>query len=204
MVSVLGAQDPLIQKEGHHESGYLYCADDPTQGVGPPGPTRAQLDACGHEEGASFGTLFAVVIFLVSALYVGGGLAYGIRSGHGGSGVRAHPHYTRWEAIAGLVSDGAAYAKARAEEAPGGGAYVPLSSAGGERGSSRERPEKTERRESSGSRKKEKIQKKEKREKSAPAPAPAPAVSVEPVWKPTPRAAHLSSGARETGVKIQM
>ena len=202
-----GCHDPScdksgVKKQSHHESGYLYCADDPTQGAGPPGPTKQQLDACGHDEGAGFGALFVIVFGIGSAFYVGGGLAYGKRTGRGGVGARAHPHYRRWEAIAGLVSDGAAFAKTRRR---GGGGYAPVPSGagGGERGQGsppQQRAEKKERRESKGKEKTEKAEKpgsgrSEKKEKissqdkdkdskgssspgAAPAPASAPAVAA--------------------------
>ena len=84
--------DKAVRKQSHHESGYLYCADDPTQGAGPPGPTKEQLDACGHDEGAGFGALFVVAFGVGSALYVGGGLAYGKRLNvPAGSSVRFEP-----------------------------------------------------------------------------------------------------------------
>ena len=67
---------------------------------------------------SNWGSRFLVAFGLVSALYVGGGLAHGGRSGrapqrHGLSS--AHPHAEQWRSLQGLVRDGVVFARARAQ-----------------------------------------------------------------------------------------
>jgi hypothetical protein len=104
--------DPNIRPESNHDSGYLYCEKDETA------TTQAQLDACGHEEDQDIGGSFVLVLSLLGGAYAGVGVAVGKRRGRsvdeGGSGLlRVHPHYPRWQALAGLVSDGVAFARGR-------------------------------------------------------------------------------------------
>lgn len=62
-----------------------------------------------------WGWVLACGIIVAGTIYAVGGVAYGERiTGGGGSGtskLAAHPHYTRWIEIAGLCSDGVAFAR---------------------------------------------------------------------------------------------
>eukprot|EP01043_Picozoa_sp_COSAG02_P051003 COSAG02_NODE_5311_length_4447_cov_38.707452_3_plen_310_part_00 len=105
--------DPKIQAQAHHDSGYLYCETDESA------TTQAQLDACGHEDGQGSGGSFVLVLAVLGGMYVGLGVAVGKRSGRSvdagrGGLLHAHPHYPRWQALAGLVSDGVAFTRGRA------------------------------------------------------------------------------------------
>jgi hypothetical protein len=53
------------------------------------------------------------VLLLCGATYVGGGILIGKRTGGArGTGAALHPHYASWIALAALVSDGVAFARA--------------------------------------------------------------------------------------------
>lgn len=76
-----------------------------------------------------------------SALYVGGGVGFAVKVkgeavGAGGplAAVALHPHHTLWVSLGGLISDGSAFAVARAKErmaggAGGGGDYIAVPAA---------------------------------------------------------------------------
>ncbi len=56
--------------------------------------------------------VFVAVLLLSLAAYAGGGVMLARRSGGGrGQGLKVHPHYGRWVELAGLVSDGVAFAR---------------------------------------------------------------------------------------------
>lgn len=63
-----------------------------------------------------WGSTVLLVLLMGGLVYVGGGVAYGKRSGRGGGSsggpFAAHPHAQRWHMLAALVMDGLAYAKA--------------------------------------------------------------------------------------------
>ncbi len=66
---------------------------------------------------SGWGSMFLLVFTLIGMGYLGGGLALGSKQGRkptvtGPTGMFAiHPHYTRWRATVGLVSDGITYAR---------------------------------------------------------------------------------------------
>ena len=81
---------------------------------------------------AHWGLSFLVWAGLCCALYVGGGSVFGARASGRAPNLRAHPHHTQWVDVAGLVSDGVAFARAAAQGRParetgrqqaGGGGY---------------------------------------------------------------------------------
>ena len=145
---------------------------------------------------------------------------------------RLHPHWAVWEQTAGLAKDGVLFILARSGVRLGSGMHTPLLEAavppppppaddddGGRSGGSRER-ERRSKGKSKGRRSKDGKSGgkdgKSGRSRSSAADAggdsadpqpPAAAAAVDPAaaveWRPTPRS-HLSSGARETGVKIQL
>ena len=59
------------------------------------------------------GWTIVVVLLLCGAMYTGGGILIGKRAGGArGTGAALHPHYASWIALAALVSDGVAFARA--------------------------------------------------------------------------------------------
>lgn len=54
------------------------------------------------------GVSFVAVVAVVALGYVVGGVAYGSRAGGTPASIRAHPHYGRWQQLAGLAADGVA------------------------------------------------------------------------------------------------
>lgn len=78
--------------------------------IGANGCTRSGFD---------WGWTVLLVLLIGGLAYIGGGVAYGKRTGRGtsrgassGGPFSAHPHAQRWCMLAGLVMDGVAYAKA--------------------------------------------------------------------------------------------
>jgi hypothetical protein len=72
----------------------------------------------GTEPGApssDLGAYFLLLLALIGGAYVGGGVGLGMHSGRrrGKTAVEAHPHYERWLALAGLVSDGLHFTRSR-------------------------------------------------------------------------------------------
>lgn len=68
--------------------------------------------------GFQWGAYFLIAFSLSSAFYLGAGILGPWRRGSSGGltakqALAVHPHYHRWVELAGLVADGAAYAKAR-------------------------------------------------------------------------------------------
>ena len=105
-----------------------WCTRDVSVGTGCPGDNAARLcssaaAAAAPPAGAQFcssnwGWAFLAVAVVLGALYLGGGVAAGARTG-AGMRLAAHPHYTRWRQLYGLVLDGAQFSQRRAA---GGGA----------------------------------------------------------------------------------
>lgn len=58
-----------------------------------------------------WGAEFVLVFGLVACVYVGGGSAWGARVSGDAVHVRAHPHYSRWEAVHALCIDGVGFAR---------------------------------------------------------------------------------------------
>jgi hypothetical protein len=120
--------DKLIQKQGHHESGYLYCSDNPADASSTRVITSQELDACGHEdselEGSAIGWFLVLIMLLVFNTYVGGGIVIGrlrgggLRGGAQLSRWQSHPHYRQWQSFHSLVVDGIAFARAGGRRTP--------------------------------------------------------------------------------------
>jgi hypothetical protein len=70
-----------------------------------------------------WGWSFLLAIGVVSAGYVGGGLAAGRTRGDSGRGLDAHPHARHWRQVGGLIIDGVRVTKGRSR---GGAANQPL------------------------------------------------------------------------------
>eukprot|EP01045_Picozoa_sp_COSAG04_P029687 COSAG04_NODE_4942_length_1813_cov_3.041318_1_plen_417_part_00 len=111
-----------------------WCTRDVSVGTGCPGDNAARLcssaaaAAARASAGAQFcssnwGWYFLSIAVVVGALYLGGGVAAGARTG-AGMRLAAHPHYTLWRQLYGLVLDGAEFSQRRAA---GGGASSRLS-----------------------------------------------------------------------------
>ena len=159
-----------------------------------------------------FGGTLLLLLCGSLALYLGAGAALGWAQGRRPAAglAQLHPHAHLWREWWGLIADGLSFS--------GGGSrggknrYAPVPAAeppppGGAREGRRE-PKK---------RRKEKGKRREK-EKSGRTPAaapdgegsaaapqrPPPPQKEEREWRPTPRAAHLAAGARETGVKVTL
>ena len=71
--------------------------------------------------GSNWGWFFLLTVFICTTLYVGGGVTYSVKAQGTPPGLQALPHREFWKAAGGLVLDGARYAKARIDEARGGG-----------------------------------------------------------------------------------
>ena len=183
--------------------------------------------ACIQVDGAAW--VFNGCVFVAAAAYLLGGVAIGKRRGTsratGGprimAATRLHPHYDAMASIAGLAKDGLIFTLARSGVKVDG--YSPLPEAPlppppsiepDEGPSVDSRTDKESSRKSKGGKKskdrkssRRRDNKKEAKEATADLEGAVPAaaeVAAPPAqWKPTPRS-HLSSGARETGVKIQL
>ena len=80
-----------------------------------------QLTICGSDWGFSFLYAFAAA----SLLYIGGGLVRGRLNGrNAGKMLEWHPHYVVWKEAAQLVTEGAAYSRARLLRQQSAGAYT--------------------------------------------------------------------------------
>jgi hypothetical protein len=176
-----------------------------------------QSGAGDHEDGLADGLGWsATALMLVGLLmYVGGGVGWGHLAGRG-RGLEAHPHRKRWAALHGLVIDGVVWTRSKVL---GGSRSAPLHSAPllASSSSRAERSTSSEARKGKRKHKKKAAQKSPKGTSRAGAladgdeMAPA-AMATKPAsstiappreWKPT-RSVLLSSGARETGVKVEM
>ena len=60
---------------------------------------------------ADWGMGFLLLAAALGAAYVGGGIVLGSKQGLGGAGAKAHPHYSRWVEVHGLVQDGVAFVR---------------------------------------------------------------------------------------------
>ena len=76
------------------------------------------------------GVVFLLLVVLGSALYVGGGVVIGSRAGDDRS-LKCHPHYRRWIALRGLVSDGVSFSKGRRRGGGGSGGDIGAGGGGG-------------------------------------------------------------------------
>jgi hypothetical protein len=61
----------------------------------------------------SWGTVFVVLFSLGAALYIGGGVAHGVKNTGQPLGPRAHPHFEMVGELRGLVEDGVSFTRAR-------------------------------------------------------------------------------------------
>ena len=70
-----------------------------------------RLHAC-----SAWGWTFIITLSILSTLYVGGGIGFGVKTLGAEPGIEAHPHSALWRQAAGLAQDGAVFAKARLDE----------------------------------------------------------------------------------------
>ena len=175
----------------------MACAGDASAICG--GTWFANLSRCGGD--SSWGMPLLSVLLPAFAAYIVGGVLYGRRnSTASGRGVpfalASHPHWAVWHEVANLCTDGLHYSR------------------GGRAGRGRVVPPHDLRESLDGQKSQHKSKSKRKKDKAhqasesvqnqqPPDPQAAAPPSLEREWKPAPRASHLSSGARETGVKIQ-
>ena len=175
---------------------------------------------------------FLAAFVLAAAMYSVGGALYGQRVlRRDGPLLQAHPHAARWlegkphdhcwrlgfilprvpamivRTGKSLVLDGLSFARGGSKGRKGQGGAVksrsPRDGGDGGRESGEERKGRESGRKGSKAAGKKKRGREGRSEPLLPAePSEEPAPQRE--WKPTARASHLSSGARETGVKIQM
>jgi len=73
-----------------------------------------RLHAC-----SAWGWTFIITLSILSTLYVGGGIGFGVKTLGAEPGIEAHPHSALWRQAAGLAQDGAVFAKARLDEMRG-------------------------------------------------------------------------------------
>lgn len=69
--------------------------------------------------GTDWGTPFLVVLFLGTALYLGGGAVY-LKKKHGATGKELLPHRRKWQHVYGLVQDGICFARGAGKARPAG------------------------------------------------------------------------------------
>ena len=95
------------------------------------GKVRPGFSGCS----AAWGVTFIAGLVLGGGAYVGVGVALGARAGRGQLAPSSHPHYPSWVSVAGLVADGVAYSRARAQGRSvstakrGGGSYAAVGDA---------------------------------------------------------------------------
>ena len=73
-----------------------------------------RLHAC-----SAWGWTFIITLSILSTLYVGGGIGFGVKTLGAEPGIEAHPHSALWRQAAGLAQDGAVFAKASLDEMRG-------------------------------------------------------------------------------------
>lgn len=173
----------------------MACAGDASAICG--GQWFANLSRCGGD--GSWGVPLLSVLLPAFAAYVAGGALYGRRrnstaSGHGASfALASHPHWAVWHEVASLCTDGLHYSRGgRAGRVPPRDLRESLEGQKSKH-KSKSKPKKGKAHQSGAA-----------QAQQPPDPPAAPPPTLEREWKPAPRASHLSSGARETGVKIQL
>ncbi len=88
---------------------------DPITRPLPKTPTAGQVwvgGAINQGSESNWGLAFIIALLVVSAVYVGGGLGYNIKTQGMPLGPQALPHRERWVELGGLVVDGAGFVKA--------------------------------------------------------------------------------------------
>jgi hypothetical protein len=182
----------------------MKCSGDTSAICG--GTWFASLSRCGDD---SWGLHVLSILLPGLAVYIVGGVLYGRRNGTSSGGgpssaLASHPHWMVWREVGNLCIDGLHFSRGRR-----GGAAVPPSDLRDKLDGQKTRGQKHKSK-SKSKRDKPHNQASESTRRQQPpsdppaAPTPAPVPAPDREWKPTPRASHLSSGARETGVKIQM
>ena len=188
----------------------MVCTGDASTICG--GTWFASLSRCGDDDSWGVHVLSVLVPGLV--VYILGGVLYGRRngtsSGGGASSVLAsHPHWIVWQEVGNLCIDGLHYSRG----GRGGGAAVAPTSdlrekLDGRTTRAHKHKSKSKLKQGKAHHASESVKREQQRPPDPPdPPGPPPAASTSAPnrdWRPTPRASHLSSGARETGVKIQM
>eukprot|EP01052_Picozoa_sp_SAG31_P027348 SAG31_NODE_2553_length_5503_cov_24.613064_5_plen_237_part_00 len=147
------------------------------------------------------------LLLIAMGLYVGAGVAFGMKTTGGKLGLAAHPHYGHWQECRSLVQDGIAFsrgggmARARQSADPGlrNGVAASEPLVADEGGKKKDRGK-----EKGGKDRKEKRGKDRKEKEGNGVAEAAPlAVEAQPAqreWQPT--RSLLAQGARETGVKV--
>ena len=177
---------------------------------------------------SSAGGSMLLALFGVAAAYLVGGTAYNMHK-NGLRGAAALPHRAQWRQLAALVTDGFHFTKSRSGIRPSSsinsrsGSASPTSKSKGKSKSSSSSGGSSPASNKGGSPRSEKIGKQKKSSKrsgqqaggddgdsmgasllsTSTADTAAEAAPPEKEWSPT-RTGHISVGARETGVKVQM
>jgi hypothetical protein len=101
---------------------------------------KSSATECCEPSAFGWGWTFILLIFLSGGLYVGGGIAYEVKTTGATPGVEALPHREHWQNVYALVQDGVAFSKRRVLQSRaaglitkvtghkfgGAGAYSPL------------------------------------------------------------------------------
>ena len=64
---------------------------------------------------SGWGWTAIIVLGVISALYVGGGIGFGVKTQGASAGISAHPHLDQWKQAVGLVVDGLIFTRAHVE-----------------------------------------------------------------------------------------
>ncbi len=204
--------------------GAAQCTSPPcclTAGSPPPGCFEAGV--C-HQITGGWGLIVLLALAVGIIVYGIGGVGYAYRVHGKPATIGSHPHVERWEDARALIVDGVRFSRmwmSPNQECDGGGySRVPSSppaspsvsprhsDADLQSGMKSSKKTKKEKREKQKNKKKEKEKRSSGRRRGGNVEESATLIAVteppvEREWKPTPRA-NLSSGARETGVKVQL
>eukprot|EP01052_Picozoa_sp_SAG31_P020019 SAG31_NODE_1486_length_8148_cov_6.234439_2_plen_298_part_00 len=77
--------------------------------------------------GGAWGTPFLVALMLALGVYLGGGVAFRVRTAGAAPSLRSHPHFSLWQEIRSLCEDGLAFARSCGNTKPrpaGGGSSM--------------------------------------------------------------------------------
>jgi hypothetical protein len=97
--------EACLLKEG---GGFEKTAYDPVAG-------DSYISGPGCHVASGWGWAVIIILGVVSSLYVGGGIGFGVKTQGASVGISAHPHLGQWKQAVGLVVDGVIFTRAHVE-----------------------------------------------------------------------------------------